>query len=225
MSEVTESKPYNWTTEYYRYAVICYTENTRYKLHITITDITSCEIVTIHKSAWKQIGDKMDVIVNGLCNNGDHNDLRMWNQIFYDMHAKFGIGYVFDVKSPLFARFYTNSRNEEFVGVDLEGFGMNNEIWLSCNTNMEMKIIMLELHNNGDLQQPLSYEAEYSGYWTPFADSSDPEREHRIIENEVHKWAYKQIKQFYLQTHGKEISMTLHTFSQSLIKLIIDYVI
>lgn len=226
MSEVVESKSYNWTSGDYNHNIICYTKGTGYnKLHITITNVATNEVTTTHKSGWKQMGDSLDVIVSGLSNNGDDANMRGWNILYYDLHAKFGIGYVFNVNSPLFARFYTDSRNKDYEGVDIEGFNVNNEIWLSCDTNTNVKIIMLELHDDGDLVYPLAYEEEYSGCWTPFVDDPGPGRAHRIIENEFHKWAYKQIKQFYLQSHGKEILAILHTFSQSLVKLIIDYVL
>lgn len=227
MSQVIESKSYTWSLAKENCNVVCYTRGDEYQLHLTITDKTGTEIQTTHKSRWNKLGDKLDLIIDALSNSSD--DMEQWNRIFYDLNAKFGIDRI-NVNSPLFVRFYTNKRNKDFDAIcdaipPLERFNINSEIWLTCDTNMNTKIVMLRVTDIGTVNTPFDYEAESSGDYFCYLMKQYTENALNVISNEFYKWAYDHVKQFYSQTHGKEISMILATFSHSLIRLITDYVI
>lgn len=227
-----ESKLYNWQVGNRDYKIKSrISEDKRYQLLITITDIITKEIHLVSKTSWKTLNDELDEIITGLKIHSENN--RIIYKIYFDLYVKIGDSHRTMTDSPLFARFYTKHHHilEDENDTDLE-FDEQHEAWLSCDNNMKIRMDIFYLtgiknmYINHDYKIEEFYDEEKAGddQFAKLKEACDDE-DYDDVSRRIYKWAYKKIKTYHRDNHGKEIDKAIGNSPKVLIDLITNYLI
>lgn len=175
--------------------------------------------MTYHKTMWKNLSETFDEFISGFYNYHD-NERKVW-KIWLDLFVNLGTD-LFNTNQPLFLRYYTKHHLTQDVKTN---FDTNNEVWLSCDYDMTIRIAKITIDpNHGSLESKDMDNFEDSG------DEQFAKLKNKIIDNRddverrIYKWVYKKIKLFSTQIHDKEID-TQTLLPNVLITLILNYLV
>src|SRR5271165_6349502 len=198
----------------FRIEVFCGVDCT-YKIIIFINEKVTNELLTYHQTAWLSLkndsSDDTSYYILSKCDN------KILYDIYSDLYVTHKLYKQNMIDSPLFARYSDASK------IDID-----REIWLSCDYNMNLDVIMMTAisprgrRDFGVMIRKLQYDSKefndlirYGSHYVT----------NEFLKSFMSDWVYPKIKEFHTNTHGKEIANHLNFIPASLIKLILTYTI
>lgn len=206
---------YTWIRNNKEFNITTYIKGQTYQLEIKVFDVEHNFMRTTHTTQWLRLDEYLDSIFFAITGNQPQRNIC---EIFYDLYAKIGNINGMMVKSPLFARFHTEPRHDGSCSIHLIETRENNEMWLSCDTNMVVQIVCLRLD--------LNFRVKIVNYSTANAISLDKlkllcDTNHRACAD-IFKWVYEKVSKFYVEIFSKKVQECL-PISSSLINIMFEY--
>ena len=219
------TKTYKWDEENRNYVIESLArEDKKYQLKCVISDNITKETYSISKTPWQELEKRIDPVILGIVNYVE--DTRKIYKIFFDLHIQFPNEYIIDsVHSPLFARFYTTTHNTNY-DEDWTTFEYDDEIWLTCDNDMNISIINYYMKTNEEMDLVVHQVLEnYENYDDQLIRIKEQSKSVDKIDAKIYKWAFKKIKKFYHDTFGREIDETIKILPKTLLNIILMYII
>ena len=221
------TKTYKWHKDNKYYTIEARTrEDRKYQLFCTVANHITKETNAVIRTEWQELGKNVDPAILGIRDYSENK--RKINKIFFDLYIQFPNDDAINmINKPLFARFYTKHHYTSSDGhdQDLMNFDYSDEIWLSCDNNMNINISKFYVDVGEDTELIEQYHLENYPGDDQFTDLRRMCESEDKIEAKIYKWVLKKVKTFYNDTFGKRIDETIQIFPRVLLNLVLNYLI